>query len=77
MVSMLCDLYRPVISDQNAAAWGYFNCVTNQWNTEVLENVDFPVHLLPEVRKTGTVVGNLADNWHSLPKGTPIGTITI
>lgn len=72
---MLCNLDKPVISDQNAAGWGYFNCVTKSWNTDILKNADFPVHLLPDIRQTGTIVGNLADNWHSLPKGTPIGNI--
>ncbi|XP_072382089.1 sedoheptulokinase-like [Diabrotica undecimpunctata] len=72
-VAMLCNLDKPVISYQNAASWGYFNCRTSEWNTELLENASFPVELLPEVRASGEIAGLLAGNWHSVPKGTPIG----
>ncbi|CAG9831295.1 unnamed protein product [Diabrotica balteata] len=72
-VAMLCNLDKPVISYQNAASWGYFNCRTSEWNTELLTNASFPVELLPEVRASGEIAGLLAGNWHSVPKGTPIG----
>nr|CAI5842589.1 unnamed protein product [Callosobruchus analis] len=72
-VAMLCNMDQPVMSYQNAASWGYFNCATNQWNKELLQEADFPVNLLPEVGESGAVAGNLAGDWHSIPKGTPVG----
>ncbi|KAK5645342.1 hypothetical protein RI129_006642 [Pyrocoelia pectoralis] len=72
-VAMLCNLEKPVMSEQNAASWGYFNCKEKCWNSTLLESAEFPVHFLPKVLNTGALVGNLADDWHSIPKGTPIG----
>ncbi|KAH0819676.1 hypothetical protein GEV33_003118 [Tenebrio molitor] len=72
-VAMLCNLPKPVMSDQIAASWGYFDCVNHRWNKEVLEETGFPTSLLPEIKLSGEVAGFLADNWHSIPKGTPIG----
>ena len=34
VVSMLCNC-DPVMSVQNAASWGYFDCETNSWNTDM------------------------------------------
>lgn len=72
-VAMLCDLDKPIISDHNAASWGYFNCISGQWNKEILKQASFPVELLPDIKKSGSLAGQLADNWHSISKGTPIG----
>lgn len=35
VVAMLCDLKKPLMSDQNAASWGYFNCRNKSWNTDM------------------------------------------
>jgi sedoheptulokinase len=35
LVTALCDLDKPVMSSQNAASWGYFNTMSNSWNTEM------------------------------------------
>ena len=35
IVAMICNLDRPVMSSQNAASWGYFNAVENNWNVQV------------------------------------------
>ncbi|XP_008197907.1 sedoheptulokinase isoform X1 [Tribolium castaneum] len=72
-VAMLCNLSRPIMSDQNAASWGYFDCVHHRWNEEILKQAGFPISLLPEIKTSGEIAGYLADNWHSIPKGTPIG----
>ncbi|CAG9761181.1 unnamed protein product [Ceutorhynchus assimilis] len=72
-VAILCDLDKPVISNQNAASWGYFNAKLNSWNTGILEKVSFPVELLPEIRNSCKFAGHLVDIWHGIPKGTPIG----
>ncbi|KAL1498093.1 hypothetical protein ABEB36_008947 [Hypothenemus hampei] len=73
VIAILCDLAKPVMSNQNAASWGYFNCKLNTWNTELLEQSGFPINILPEIRDSNQVAGHLIDSWHGIPKGTPIG----
>lgn len=73
VVAMLCGLERPLMSVQNAAGWGYFDCLNNQWNARVLESADFPVALLPRVCKSGEIAGDLSDSWLSIPIGTYMG----
>lgn len=73
VVAMLCDLKDPVMSDQNAASWGYFNTETNEWNSDILKSIGFPIDLLPTVVKSGEIVGNLASSWNGIPEGTPVG----
>lgn len=34
-VSALCGTDRPVMSNQNAASWGYFDCQSATWNKEM------------------------------------------
>lgn len=73
IVALLCNLDTPVMTTQNAASWGYFNTETHKWNTEILQGVDFPVNLLPNVTKSGEIAGTLSDTWYGIPKGTPVG----
>lgn len=73
MVAMLANLNQPVMSIQNAASWGYFDTESAAWNSTLLEEAGFPVQLLPKVISSGDLVGNLADQWHGIPVGTPIG----
>lgn len=61
------------MSVQNAASWGYFNCLEKSFNLSLLEEANFPVHFLPEVKESGQIAGVLAHKWHSIPKGTPVG----
>ncbi|GAB1296422.1 Sedoheptulokinase [Apodemus speciosus] len=35
VVAMLCGLPRPLMSDQNAASWGYFNTQSQSWNLDM------------------------------------------
>ncbi|XP_030754440.1 sedoheptulokinase-like isoform X2 [Sitophilus oryzae] len=72
-IAILCNLDKPVMANQNAASWGYFDCKTNSWNTELLKGSGFPVDLLPDIRDTSQLAGRLVDSWHGIPKGTPIG----
>lgn len=72
---MLCNLDIPVTSVQNAASWGFFDCKNNCWNNDILNENDFPVNILPKIAKSGAIAGTLADNWHTIPKETPIGNI--
>lgn len=73
VVTMLCDLETPVMSDQNAASWGYFNTETNEWNMDILKSINFPVNLLPKILKSGEFAGKLSSSWNGIPEGTPVG----
>lgn len=73
VVTMLCDLETPVISDQNAASWGYFNTESNEWNIEILKSTGFPVNLLPKILRSGEFAGKLNSSWNGIPIGTPVG----
>ncbi|XP_030818835.1 sedoheptulokinase [Camarhynchus parvulus] len=73
VVAMLCDLKKPLMSVQNAASWGYFNCRNKSWNTDILKKSGFPVHLLPEVGDPGSIAGRTTCAWHGIPKGAKVG----
>lgn len=73
VVAMICDLETPIMSDQNAASWGYFNTEKNEWNTDILKSTDFPVNLLPKIVKSGDFAGKLSVSWNCIPEGTPVG----
>ncbi|MBV99308.1 Sedoheptulokinase, partial [Eschrichtius robustus] len=73
VVAMLCGLTRPLMSDQNAASWGYFNTRSQSWNLEILRDAGFPVHLLPDVTEPGNVAGRTSQAWFEIPKGTQVG----
>ncbi|XP_012581828.1 PREDICTED: sedoheptulokinase isoform X2 [Condylura cristata] len=73
VVAMLCDLPRPLMSDQNAASWGYFNSQSQSWNLEMLRASGFPIHLLPDISEPGSVAGRTSRGWFEIPKGTPVG----
>ncbi|XP_069339560.1 sedoheptulokinase isoform X1 [Eulemur rufifrons] len=73
VVAMLCGLPRPLMSDQNAASWGYFNTQSQSWNSEILKGSGFPVHLLPDIAEPGSVAGGTSHVWLEIPKGTPVG----
>lgn len=72
VVTMLCDLEAPVMSDQNAASWGFFNTEKNEWNIDILQLVDFPVKLLPKINKSREFAGKLNASWNGIPEGTPV-----
>ncbi|KAL4707896.1 hypothetical protein ACJJTC_010331 [Scirpophaga incertulas] len=73
IVAMLCGLEKPIMSDQNAASWGYYNTELNEWNIKELKSVDFPVNLLPNTVLSGQIAGKLNSSWNGIPEGTPIG----
>ncbi|XP_028390420.1 sedoheptulokinase [Phyllostomus discolor] len=73
VVAMLCGLPKPVMSDQNAASWGYFNTQSQSWNLEILRASGFPVHLLPDVGEPASVAGRTSHAWFEIPKGTQVG----
>ncbi|XP_040279278.1 sedoheptulokinase isoform X2 [Bufo bufo] len=73
VVSMLCGLQKPLMSVQNAASWGYFNTRTKTWNTDILREFGFPVHLLPNVLDAGCLAGKTSYEWCGIPQGTEVG----
>ncbi|KFO20373.1 sedoheptulokinase isoform X1 [Fukomys damarensis] len=73
VVAMLCGLRRPLMSDQNAASWGYFNTQSQSWNLEILRSSGFPVHLLPDIAQPGSAAGRTSHMWFEIPKGTQVG----
>ncbi|XP_019515373.1 PREDICTED: sedoheptulokinase isoform X3 [Hipposideros armiger] len=73
VVAMLCGLPRPLMSDQNAASWGYFNTQSQTWNMEILRASGFPVRLLPDVTQPASVAGRTSHAWLEIPKGTQVG----
>ncbi|XP_036743284.2 sedoheptulokinase [Manis pentadactyla] len=73
VVAMLCGLPRSLMSDQNAASWGYFNTWSQSWNLEILRTSGFPIHLLPDITKPGSVAGRTSHAWFNIPEGTQVG----
>ncbi|XP_013875085.1 sedoheptulokinase [Austrofundulus limnaeus] len=72
VVSMLCGLETCVMTPQNAASWGFFNTVTNQWNQNILKAAGFPLRLLPRCVPSGSLAGRTCSAWHGVPAGTPV-----
>ncbi|KAG8122585.1 hypothetical protein E2320_018066, partial [Naja naja] len=73
VVAMLCGREKPQMSVQNAASWGYFNTLEKSWNTKLLKDSGFPIHLLPEVVDSGDLAGETCWAWHQIPAGTKVG----
>ncbi|KAL4224095.1 hypothetical protein ACF0H5_017549 [Mactra antiquata] len=72
LVMLLCGLECPVMSHQIATSWGYFCSEKMSWNTEILQEANFPVHLLPHVTEAGNQAGTLCKDWLGISKGTPV-----
>lgn len=72
VVAAVCDLDRPVTSDQLAASMGYFDVESGTWNEDVLQSSGFPFSMLPEVRPAGQVAGHLLQGFEHVPAGTPV-----
>ncbi|XP_076453153.1 sedoheptulokinase-like isoform X2 [Babylonia areolata] len=72
VVAAICDLERPVTSDQLAASFGYYSVPSRSWNIDILKSCGFPVEVLPEVRQAGQVAGHLQQGLEHIPAGTPV-----
>ncbi|KAH3885353.1 sedoheptulokinase-like isoform X2 [Dreissena polymorpha] len=72
LTTLLCGLDKPVMSNQIACSWGYFNCQTGTWNLNILKDNGFPVHLLPVTVAGGSKVGELCADWFGIRRGTPV-----
>ncbi|KAM5272657.1 sedoheptulokinase [Ctenodactylus gundi] len=73
VVAMLCGLSKPLMSDQNAASWGYFNTQSQSWNLEILKGSGFPTHLLPDIAEPGSAAGKTFHPWFGIPEGAQVG----
>lgn len=71
-VSALCGQDEPVMSVQNAASWGYFDCESSTWNKEILSEAGFPIRFLPKVKESGSLAGSLQSFWLDLQSGTKV-----
>jgi len=72
IVCMMLDLSEPVTSDQNAASFGFFDCISMQWNHQTLEKASFPTKMLPKVVHSTENAGILPRDWFDIPAGTPV-----
>lgn len=72
LVVGLTEIPKPIMSPQMAASWGYFDVEHSQWDTTALEAAGFPMHLLPEIRPCGEIVGKLAFQWEGIPAGADV-----
>jgi len=72
VVAMMLDLEKPITSVQNAAGFGFFDCISLQWNLEILEEARFPVEMLPGVIQSSESAGFLPRDWFDIPAGTPV-----
>ncbi|CAG2162519.1 unnamed protein product, partial [Oppiella nova] len=72
VVAVLCHLKRPLMSSQNAMSWGYFDPIGHSWNEYILKSHDFPIHLLPIVKKCGSIAGETQFNWLGIKTKTPV-----
>ncbi|XP_056662913.1 sedoheptulokinase [Monodelphis domestica] len=73
LVAALCGLRRPLMSEHNAASWGYFNTESRSWNSRLLEEAGFPTRLLPDVAEAGALAGRTTHVWFGIPAGTEVG----
>ena len=66
-----------IITDPtHAASWGLFDLQSGNWNTDAVNQLNIPRHLLPEIRPSGAVVGVLCAEWShalGLPQGICVG----
>jgi len=72
IVSMILDLDEPVMTDQNAGSFGYFDPLGMVWNRQVLQEAGFPTHFLPQVVASTESAGSLPRDWFDIPAGTPV-----
>ncbi|XP_023322512.1 sedoheptulokinase isoform X2 [Eurytemora carolleeae] len=72
IVAMILGLEFPVMADQNAASFGYFDSINMNWNKDLLQEAGFSTNLLPQVVRAGISAGNLVKDWFDVPAGTPV-----
>ena len=71
VVSLLCRLPRPLISEQCAHSWGYYSPLSGDFEREQLSSTGLPLEILPRV-STSIVAGSLAVSLSCLKLGTPV-----
>lgn len=72
LAARLCGT-EPMLHPTNAAAMGAFDLKTNEFRPDVLEKLQIPRALLPEVVKDYTVAGSFVVQGRSIPVAVSIG----
>eukprot|EP00117_Sycon_ciliatum_P018272 scpid82785/ scgid16947/ Sedoheptulokinase; Carbohydrate kinase-like protein len=62
----------PVMSEQCAASWGYYNWEDRQWDLDALRDAGFPTRFLPRTSPAAATAGQLQWMWHGIRTGTPV-----
>ncbi|XP_046564616.1 sedoheptulokinase-like [Haliotis rubra] len=77
VVAGLCNNKTSITSELLAYSFGYFNTKSVSWNTDILAEAGFPVHMLPSLVPSGTVVGHLPRPWGHIQEGVPVYVVTM
>ncbi|XP_067664690.1 sedoheptulokinase-like [Haliotis asinina] len=72
VVAGLCNNKTSITSELLAYNFGYFNTRSLSWNTDILAQAGFPIHMLPSLVPSGTVVGHLSRPWGQIQEGVPV-----
>lgn len=68
IVSMITNRHRCIMTPQNGASFGYFNPEMNQWDSEALQEANFPCHILLETGPEDRPAGLLKHSWCGVSK---------
>ncbi len=71
----LLDFSQPATDQTNACSTGLFNTLENLWHQEIIQLLELPFDILPQVFDTAEIAGYLADNVSTntgLPVAMPI-----
>ncbi|OHT07069.1 FGGY family of carbohydrate kinase, N-terminal domain containing protein [Tritrichomonas foetus] len=47
------------IDSTNAASWGLFNILSNEWDTNIIKSLNIPLEILPTIKQPGSIIGKL------------------
>ncbi|XP_071092794.1 sedoheptulokinase-like [Haliotis cracherodii] len=72
LIAGLCERGTATTSELLAYSFGYFDAKSASWNSDILEEAGFPVHMLPSLVPSGTVVGHLPRPWGHIQDGVPV-----
>ena len=75
LVYRICGLEKPVTDPGDAASWGCYDILGQNWRMDTIKSLGIPPEILPEVVDAGTGAGELLDTvaaaW-KLPAGIPV-----
>lgn len=75
LVAVLCGAGRPLMDSTDAAGWGMYDAGRHTWDEARIAGAGIPASILPEVARTETEAGRLADDAAAsldLPAGIPV-----